>query len=124
VLYHDYQGEDGWIPCFDASGDKWSFVKIDEFGLATEVREKIRISDNASIGLYWFSSAALYVEAYQKYYSRTGNEVKGERYIAPLYNQLINDGLMVKISKIPSKSVHVLGTPEELNQFIKSDYNL
>ncbi|NUT01026.1 MAG: hypothetical protein HOP96_08640, partial [Sphingomonas sp.] len=60
---------DGWIPCFRAAGDHWSFVATNAEGRATEVREKIRVSPNATIGLYWFSSFSLYAEAYGAYYA-------------------------------------------------------
>lgn len=118
------KGDDGWIPCFSAPTEKWSFVKIDNNGFATEVREKTRISDYATIGLYWFSSAALYEETYHRYYSLTGREEKGERYVAPIYNQLIQEGLRVTIDTIPEKSVQILGTPEELEVFMSNDYDL
>lgn len=116
--------EDGWIPCFNAPGEKWSFVKCNEKGFALELREKKRISDNATIGLYWFATANLYEKSYQKYYSVSGNEELGEKYIAPLYNQLINDGYKVTISIIPNNEVQVLGTPEELEEFNRNQYKL
>jgi len=123
LLPLDIKG-DGWIPCFQAKGDSWSFVKLNSDNYATEVREKNRISEYASVGVYWFSSAELYEDVYNKYYSGGNREEKGERYIAPLYNQLISDGLQVTILDIPVGRVHVIGTPEELNEFVKSDYNL
>ena len=45
---------DGHIPCFHADGDHWSFVKLDSNGKAVEVREKKRISDNCTLGAYYF----------------------------------------------------------------------
>lgn len=47
---------DGHIPCFHGQGDHWSFVKIDENGKAIEVREKKRISDDRTLGAYFFVS--------------------------------------------------------------------
>lgn len=117
----DYNG-DGWIPCFEAPGASWSFAKLDANNKVVEVREKVRISDYATIGLYGFSSANLYLKVYEEYYSKPENLEKGERYIAPLYNQLIQDGLDVRIMKINKEKVHVIGTPEELEQFKNNDY--
>lgn len=111
-------GDSGWIPCFKAPGECWSFVKLDKQGNVIEVREKKRISDNCTIGLYWFGTATLYTEVYKKYYAKPGREEKGERYIAPLYNQLIEEGYKVTISTIPNSKVHLMGTPEELDVFI------
>ena len=63
LKYEDLSG-DGHIPCFHAIGDHWSFVKLDKTGKVTEIREKKRISDNCTIGAYYFSSARLYQELY------------------------------------------------------------
>ncbi|MCR5831096.1 MAG: glycosyltransferase family 2 protein [Lachnospiraceae bacterium] len=108
---------DGFIPCFKADGDHWSFVAIDDNGMATEVREKQRISDNCTIGAYWFSSCALYEQMYKEYYGAGANMEKGEKYVAPLYNHMISKGMKVGISIIRDTDVHVLGTPEELKAF-------
>lgn len=112
----DIEG-DGFIPCFNAPGDHWSFVATDEAGDATQVREKMRISDNCTLGAYYFSSCALYERLYGEYYSDPANMEKGEKYVAPLYNYMIKLGMKVRICLVDEKSVHVLGTPEELQVF-------
>ena len=116
IKYSDISG-DGFIPCFNAPGDHWSFVKLDQNGNAIEVREKQRISDNCTIGLYYFKSCYLYEKLYNDYYSNNTNLEKGEKYIAPLYNYMIKKGLPVRISVLPAETVHVLGTPEEVEIF-------
>jgi NDP-sugar pyrophosphorylase family protein len=109
---------DGWLPCFKAPGDHWSFARTGESGDVVEVREKERISDLCTIGLYWFSSSALYAGAYDEYYGRAGREERGERYVAPLYNQLIQDRRRVTVTEIPFESVTPLGTPDEVEAFL------
>ncbi len=109
---------DGHIPCFHADGDHWSFVKLDEKGKAIEVREKERISDNCTLGAYYFSSAELYKKLYEEYYKDDTKIEKNEKYIAPLYNFMIEKGMLVTISIVNNKKVHVLGTPEELQVFL------
>ncbi|MBJ6751470.1 glycosyltransferase family 2 protein [Geomonas anaerohicana] len=109
---------DGWIPCFRAPGEAWSFVRTDEACRALEVREKKRISELATIGFYWFSSAALYCNAYDTYYSCAGREERGERYVAPVYNQLIAEGRDVMVTELDFASVTPLGTPKEVETFI------
>lgn len=116
MKYDDISG-DGHIPCFHAPGDHWSFVKLDGEGRAIEVREKVRISDNCTLGAYYFSSAKLYKDLYEEYYSDNSHLEKNEKYIAPLYNFMIEKGLNVTISIVDTKKVHVLGTPEELEVF-------
>ncbi len=108
----------GWIPCFAAPGEHWSFVRVDAAGRAVEVAEKSRISEHASIGLYWFASKTQFESAYQRFFARSDALVRGERYIAPMYQQLLNDGDCVRISVLPAQDIHVLGTPTELQAFL------
>lgn len=108
---------DGFVPCFHADGDHWSFVKLDEAGKAVEVREKVRISDNCTLGAYYFRTCGLYEELYTEYYSSEEKLEKGEKYVAPLYNYMISKGQEVRISIVNFDKVHVLGTPEELEVF-------
>lgn len=110
---------DGHIPCFHADGDHWSFVKLDDHGHAVEVREKKRISDNCTLGAYYFSSARLYKKLYDEYYADNQHMEKNEKYIAPLYNFMIEKHMPVTISIVDWNKVHVLGTPKELEYFLK-----
>lgn len=107
----------GWIPCFQAPGDHWSFVQVGPDARAIEVREKDRISEFASIGLYWFETARLYDWAYTAHYGARARPALPERYIAPLYNELIATGRDVTICDVPVHSVVALGTPQELATF-------
>jgi len=113
---------DGFIPCFNAEGDHWSFVSLDDDGRAIEVREKQRISDNCTLGAYYFKSCRLYEQMYDEYYKADKNMEAGEKYVAPLYNYMISKGLEVRICLVNPGKVHVLGTPEELDAF-KKEYN-
>ncbi len=58
------------------------FAKTDENGKVIDVREKVKISDNASVGAYYFKSAAEYIRIYEEYYKNDSNIEKGEKYIA------------------------------------------
>lgn len=113
--YKELKG-DGFIPCFKAKGDHWSFVRL-ENGKVVEIREKRRISDNCTVGAYYFRTCKLYEKLYTQYYSGNKRLINGEKYIAPLYDYLVKIGGKVYISNISSNKVHVLGTPEELRVF-------
>lgn len=110
---------DGFIPCFRAEGNHWSFVRLDETGKVVEIKEKQRISDYCTLGAYYFKSCRLYKDLYDEYYSKTQNLVNGEKYVAPLYDYLLSKGGGIYISDIDPEKVHVLGTPEELQAFLK-----
>ena len=112
-----------WLPgdqclCVRVPGENYSFVKLGEDEWASDVVEKKRISDHASVGLYWFARAGDFVDAYEDFFSNPANLVKGERYIAPLYQHLIQHHKKISIADLPVPDVHVLGTPMELAIFL------
>jgi RpiB/LacA/LacB family sugar-phosphate isomerase len=105
---------DGFLLTFPANSPDHSYVKVDENGDATLVAEKEVISEQANVGLYYFSSG----EIFQKYAGEAiENEmlVRNEFFIAPIYNLLIRDGL--KINTLSTEKMYVLGTPENLKFF-------
>lgn len=108
---------DGWLPCFPGLGSAWSFALADAHGRVTDVREKQRISGDATIGLYWFASFARYRSLYDRadWHRRPGQA--GERYIAPLYGDLLKHGGEVFIERLPADAVIPLGTPSEVAAF-------
>lgn len=112
---------DGWIPSFPGEGSGWSFVDAADDGEVSRVVEKVRISEHATVGLYWFSSFRLYAELYRTHFDTHGTEA-GERYIAPMYNTLISTGGLVYNQPLPAGVVHPLGTPAEVQEFVESDY--
>lgn len=121
-LKYEFLKGDGHIPCFHSEGNHWSFVKLNEKNQVIDVREKERISNNCSLGAYYFSSAALYMKLYKEYYENGTKKENTEKYIAPLYNHMLKMGLTVTISTVDKEKVHVLGTPEELALFINGNY--
>lgn len=106
---------DGWIPVFRAPGERWSFVATDE-AKATDVAEKERISELATVGLYYFDRWADYDAAYRAEADTVADRY-GEKYIAPLYGWLIDEGYDVYTTEVSPEDVHVLGTPEDLTEF-------
>ena len=62
---------DGFIPCFQAEGDHWSFVRLDESGKVVEIKEKQRISNYCTLGAYYFKTCGLYEDLYNEYYSNS-----------------------------------------------------
>ena len=109
---------EGWVPCFPGKGDGWSFAAAEPDGRITDMREKVRISPHATIGLYWFSSYTLYRQVYDDYYSDPSRMEKGEKYIAPMYRQMILAGREVFLHEVAYDAVIPLGTPAEVNAFL------
>jgi hypothetical protein len=107
----------GWIPCFPAQGDHWSFAAADAAGKVHEVREKVRISPHATVGLYYFASFDLFEELYAEHYSNPANIEKNERYVAPIYNTLVANGEDVFVHEVPLDAVIPLGVPADVERF-------
>lgn len=108
---------DGAILTFTATHPKWSFVKINEdTRLITEVAEKKPISQNASVGIYYWKKGSDFIYSAEKMIEQN-IRVNNEFYIAPTYNILINDNK--KIYNYPIAEMHGLGTPEDLNKFLQ-----
>jgi dTDP-glucose pyrophosphorylase len=107
---------DGYIPVFETSGERWSFIREDEEGHAIEVSEKEKISDNATAGFYYFDQWSYLKDAYEARAERVADKY-GETYVAPLYNHLIRTGKTVVTKHIDGDAVHVLGTPTDLYEF-------
>ena len=100
----------GLIPYATLKGDNWSFLKIKD-GLVYEVKEKKRISDNCSLGTYYFSSALKFQKIAEEFISKNKNYLK-EYYIAPIYDYAIEKSL--KVFSLECKKVRLFGTPSEL----------
>ena len=110
---------DSIVWTFNDVHPKWSFVKTNSRGFVTQVAEKMPISDIATCGIYWYRKGSDFVN-YAKQMIKKDIRVNNEFYIAPVYNELIND----KKSLIPFY-VHKMwgiGTPEDLKNFLTSNY--
>ena len=106
---------DGGMVTFIATHPKWSFAKIDNDNKVIEVAEKKPISNIATVGIYYFKKGSYFVDATEKMIGkdiRTNNEF----YIAPVYNEMIQDGK--KILHYPIAEMRGLGTPEDLSVFL------
>ncbi|GAA4726356.1 glycosyltransferase family 2 protein [Brevibacillus fulvus] len=108
-------GSDGVISVFRASDDCFSYVQLDPTGLVKQVKEKEVISPYATTGLYQFAKARYFVEAAEEAIA-SHDRIKGEYYIAPLYNRLIDKGFRFEID--PVHACFPLGTPEQLASFV------
>ena len=98
--------------------EKWSFVKLDEEGNVSEVAEKKPISDIATVGIYLFKRGSDFCKSALDMI--VDNErVNNEFYTCPVYNYLIKSGAKIGIYEIPFESMHGIGTPVDLRDFIE-----
>lgn len=104
---------DGFLDVFEAAGDAWSFVEPDPKirGVVVRTAEKERISPLCSTGMYFFKSSKYYLEVYAG--STSFDLVRGEKYIAPLYNKIIGQGGDVRYRQIDSGTIYSAGIPQD-----------
>ena len=110
---------DGLIMTMPADDPKWSFIKYDENGYVTMVREKEVISNEATVGIYNYAKGSDFVK-YAKQMIRKNIRVNSEFYVAPVYNEMIEDGKKIVFKDVGEK-MHGLGTPEDLERFLRED---
>ena len=107
---------DGGIVTFKATHPKWSFAKLGEDGFVSEVAEKNPISDNATVGIYFWKHGRDFVQYAEQMIDkniRTNNEF----YVCPVFNEAIQDGKKVRAKSIDK--MWGIGTPEDLNYFLE-----
>lgn len=108
---------DGLIMTMPANDPKWSFIQYNESGYVTMVREKEVISDEATVGIYNYAKGSDFVK-YARQMIRKNIRVNNEFYVAPVYNEMIEDGKKVVFKNVGEK-MHGLGTPDDLERFLK-----
>lgn len=104
----------GLLGSFSSQAPNLSYAALDDSGRVCRVEEKNVISEHALNGLYVFRSGTLFREAYEAL-SIQILETKGEIFVAPLYEHLLQQGMEIELSA--SDETHPLGTPEELRLF-------
>jgi HAD superfamily hydrolase (TIGR01509 family) len=108
---------DGGIVTFTSTHPKWSFAKIDNEGFVTEVAEKNPISETATVGYYYWKKGSDFVKYAEKMIEKNVR-VNGEFYVCPVFNEAIEEGK--KIITYNASEMWGLGTPEDLENFIKN----
>jgi len=108
---------DGAILTFEAIHPKWSYAKCNEEGFVTEVAEKKVISKNATVGVYYWKHGSDYVKSAEQMIEKN-IRVNNEFYVCPVYNEFLAKNKKVKIHNVDK--MWGLGTPEDLDNFIRS----
>lgn len=96
---------------------KWSFAKLNEKQLVTEVQEKKAISEYATVGIYLYSKGSDFVDAAIDMFIER-DRVNNEYYTCPTYNYAITGGKKIGIYNIDLAAMHGIGTPEDLQAYL------
>lgn len=109
---------DGSILTFNSTHPKWSYAKLNNDGLVIEVAEKKPISNNATVGIYFWKKGLDYVRCAESMIEKD-IRVNNEFYVCPVYNEALLIGGRIKTFHI--EKMWGLGTPEDLEAFLKHD---
>ena len=114
------RGLDGSILTFKdvELNPKWSFARLSN-NLVVEVKEKEVISEFATVGIYLFNKGSEFVNSAIDMIIEN-DRVNNEFYTCPVYNYLIKDGAKIGIYDIEFSSMNGIGTPEDLELYLKS----
>jgi dTDP-glucose pyrophosphorylase len=111
---------DGSILTFHATHPKWSFAKVNENGRVIEVAEKKPISNNATVGIYYYKKGRDFVQGAEDMI-RKDIRMNNEFYVCPVYNEMLLKDRDIKIFEISPDEMHGMGTPEDLVEFEKTE---
>jgi HAD superfamily hydrolase (TIGR01509 family) len=109
---------DGGILTFKATHPKWSYAKIGDNGFVSEVAEKNPISDNATVGIYYWKHGSDYVK-YAEDMIQKDIRTNNEFYVCPVFNQAIEDSKKIRVKEI--EKMWGIGTPEDLNYYLENN---
>lgn len=110
------EGIDGGILTFKSTHPKWSYAKLDDDGFVSEVAEKKPISDNATVGIYYWKKGSDYVK-YAEQMIAKNIRVNNEFYVCPVFNEAIEAGKKIRVKEI--QQMWGIGTPEDLHYFLE-----
>ena len=108
---------DGGIVTFEATHPKWSFAKIDDKGLVTEVAEKNPISNIATVGYYYWKHGSDFVK-YAEQMIDKNIRVNNEFYVCPVFNEAVGDNKQIRTFNV--EGMWGLGTPEDLKYYLEN----
>ena len=93
----------------------WSYVATDQDGLASEVAEKVVISNKATVGCYYFIKGKYFINAAESMIEQN-IRYNNEFYVSPCYNIFIKN--KKNVHTWPCDFHYSLGTPELVDKFV------
>lgn len=114
-----------WLSgAFIGEGKNWSNIQPKDernYTVAFTAREK-EISQYCCTGLYFWRYAKDFIRVFNEYQQTSLKDLDaGEYFIAPMYNQMINEGADIRYSIISPDEVIFCGIPAEYESFIKNN---
>jgi dTDP-glucose pyrophosphorylase len=114
-----YEYSDAVIMTMRRKEPKWSFCGRNAYGYIDKVVEKQPISNEATVGIYNFKRGSDFVKSAEIMIAKN-KRYNNEFYVAPVFNELIEQGGRVEAIEIYNYQFNSLGTPEDLEDYINN----
>lgn len=102
---------DGVLLSFRSSDPRYSFAETDRGGRVIRTAEKVAISENALMGVYFFRRAGDFVRSAEEVVDAARRSETPESYLSLVYNRLLDRGASIVLA---TGVFYCFGTPEEL----------
>ena len=96
----------------------YSYIELDAVNRIVDIKEKIRISDNANTGAYAFKDMNVLL-SYCHYVVDTGIVANGEPYTSCVISEMLKDGHVFLGRMLNKEQVFSLGTPESVKSYVE-----
>jgi len=114
VSYAVKNKADGVLGTFYSNSPKNSYVRLNDDGVITQVKEKEVISNYATNGVHFWTRGSYFFESCDQMFVKN-DRVNNEFYVAPSYNYMINDGQ--KVLQYFFNEHFPIGIPSDLEKF-------
>jgi HAD superfamily hydrolase (TIGR01509 family) len=100
----------------------YSYIKLDTSNKIMEIKEKIKISDNANTGIYCFNDIDI-LSSYASKVVTNNITFNNECYTSCIIDQMLKNNIEFAGIKLNSNYVFNLGTPNQLENYINQTYS-
>lgn len=109
--------KDGIVVTYNVLTEKNSYIKLNEEGNATLFAEKQIISEFSLNGIHFWKKGSDFVSSAEAMINKN-IRVNNEFYIAPTYNELVNNNKKIGVYHIDKSKHWSVGTPDDLEKYL------
>jgi dTDP-glucose pyrophosphorylase len=110
--------KDGIVVTYNVLTEKNSYVKLNENGDAILFAEKEIISEYSLNGIHFWKKGYEFVSSAESMINKD-IRVNNEFYIAPTYNEMVNEDKKIGVYHIDKSKHWSVGTPDDLEKYLK-----
>ena len=99
----------------------YSYIEINDENIITNIKEKVKISNNANTGAYAFTDIKILL-SYCKYVIDNNITFNNEPYTSCVISEMIKSNIVFKGYELKETNVFSLGTPEAVQKYINDRY--